>query len=52
MSRIDPLDLLAVLGLAVLATGVGLVFIPAALIVIGAALLAYAILATRSGDTP
>lgn len=42
------LDLVAVVGLALLAVGVALVSIPAALAIVGAALLIYAILASRS----
>lgn len=50
MKRIDVemLDLVAVVGLALLAVGVALVSIPAALAIVGAALLVYAILASRS----
>jgi hypothetical protein len=48
LDAIDRLDLIAVVGLALLATGIGLVSVPAALAVVGAALLVYAILASRS----
>lgn len=48
---LDPIDAIALIGLAILAVGVALISIPAALIVVGAALLAYAILATRTGGT-
>jgi hypothetical protein len=45
--NIAPVDLLALIGLAVLAIGVGAVFIPAAFIVVGASLLIYAVMASR-----
>jgi hypothetical protein len=45
---IDPTDLTAVLGLAILACGVALVSVPAALIVVGALILLYAVLASRT----
>lgn len=43
----DPIDIIALVGLVTLAGGVALVSIPVALIVVGALLLIYAILATR-----
>lgn len=49
---VDPLDVLALLGVAILTIGVGMVFIPAALVVLGALLLVYAILASRSPAPP
>ncbi len=54
MKRItlDPMDAIAISGLALLACGVALISIPAALIVVGLSLLTYAILATRTGGTP
>lgn len=51
--RIATVDVLAIIGLACLSAGVALVTVPAAaLIVIGTAVLLYAILASRSEVTP
>lgn len=45
---VDPLDILAIVGLALLATAAGLRFgVEAALAVVGAAFLIYAYLSTR-----
>lgn len=52
MKRPDPLDILALLGLAVLTVGVGMVFVPAALVVLGSLVLVYAILASRDPAQP
>lgn len=53
MSRIviDPLDLAAIVGLALLALGLGMVYLPAAFVVVGAFLILYAVLATRGRPT-
>lgn len=46
-------DAIAIVGLACLAVGVGVLIAPAAaLVVVGAALLLYAVLASRSEVTP
>lgn len=49
---ISTIDALAILGLTCLAVGVGLLIAPAAaLVVVGAALLLYAVLASRTETT-
>lgn len=45
---LDPLDVVACLGVLIVTIGVGMVFVPAALVVLGSLLLVYAILASRS----
>ena len=51
--RIDPLDALALIGLVFIAAGVAVRWgADIAAIVVGAAVLAYTILVTRSGGTP
>ena len=47
MSRIDVADLLAVVGLALLAVGLGMVYLPLALIVTGAIMLTLGIMGSR-----
>lgn len=50
---LDTVDIIAVIGLACLAVGVGILIAPAAaLVVVGAVLLLYAVLASRSEVTP
>jgi len=50
---LSTVDVIALVGLACLAVGVGILIEPAAaLVVIGAALLLYAVLASRSEVTP
>jgi hypothetical protein len=44
---VDPIDLVALIGLAALALGVALVYYPAAFIVVGGLLLLYAVMASR-----
>ncbi len=46
--QIDPVDALAVLGVAVLALGAAMIYVPAAFIVVGGLALLYAIAASRS----
>lgn len=45
--RLDPTDIVAAIGLALLTAGAGMVFIPAAFIVCGGLLLLYAVGASR-----
>lgn len=47
MSRIDVADLLAVVGMALLAVGLGMVYLPLALIVTGAIMLTLGIMGSR-----
>lgn len=49
---VDPIDLLALSSVAVLAIGVAMFSMPAAFIVVGILGLAYAVLASRTGVTP
>jgi hypothetical protein len=51
---VDPNTALALVGLAALAFGIGLVFLPAAFVVVGGLLLVYSILPdqTPGGPTP
>lgn len=47
LKPVDPIDLVALLGLFLLAFGAGLVFLPAAFVVVGGLLLLYAVMASR-----
>jgi hypothetical protein len=49
LPRVDSIDVVAITGLACLAAGLALVYVPAAFVVVGAFLLLYAVLAQRSG---
>ena len=49
--HLDPTDVVAAIGLGLLTAGTAMVFIPAAFIVCGVLLLAYAIASSRS-ETP
>ena len=46
--NLDPVDLVAAVGAALVSAGTALVFIPAGLIVLGVLLLVYAIAVTRA----
>lgn len=45
---LDPLDLLAIVAVLLLTLGAGMIYLPAAPLVLGALLLAYAIFASRT----
>jgi hypothetical protein len=47
LPAIDPMDVLALVALAAVAIGVGMVYVPAAFVVVGVVLLAYVYLTTR-----
>lgn len=49
---IDPNTILALVGLAVLAIGLALVFLPSAFVVVGGLLILYAVLPDRSTGGP
>lgn len=50
IGSVDPIDVLAVIALALVAIGVAMIYVPAAFIVVGALLLLYAALATRTTE--
>lgn len=51
-SRIDPLDLVALVGLVLLSGGIWWIYKPAALIVVGVVLLFYAFFIARASIDP
>jgi hypothetical protein len=51
-ATVDPNTLLALAGLSALAFGLALIYLPAALCVVGVLLIAYAILPDQKGPTP
>ncbi len=48
--HIDPNDAVAIIGLIALTIGAGLIYLPAAFIVVGSLLLIYAVLVTRGSN--
>ncbi len=47
---LDPNDAVALVGLIALTIGAGLIYVPAAFVVVGSLLLIYAVLATRGSN--